>query len=84
MTLKLFIDDLDSKEVYEFAILNPFLVNEEELQKLINDINKIDYLGAQSEEEEEVKGNLKLDIRKIEESESENENEDEYSEESNE
>ena len=34
-TLKLFIDDLDQKEVYEFSLLNPFLINEEELSKLL-------------------------------------------------
>ena len=30
--LKEFILDLDIKEAYEFSILNPFLINEEELQ----------------------------------------------------
>jgi len=39
-TLKLFIMDLDYKEAYEFSMLNPFLINEEELQKLIININE--------------------------------------------
>ena len=41
-TLKRFISDLDVKEAYEFSIINPFLINEEELQTLINEINHED------------------------------------------
>lgn len=32
--------DLDIKEAYEFSILNPFLINEEELMNLINEIHQ--------------------------------------------
>ena len=32
--------DLDVKEAYEFSILNPFLLNEEELQNLMNEIDR--------------------------------------------
>lgn len=38
-TLKKFISDLDIKEAYQFAILNPFLINEDELQKHLNDVD---------------------------------------------
>ena len=37
-TLKRFIVDLDVKEAYEFSIVNPFLINEEDLATLINDL----------------------------------------------
>jgi hypothetical protein len=37
--LKKFIMDLDVKEAYEFSIHNQFLINEEELQNLINELN---------------------------------------------
>ena len=37
---KRFIMDLDIKEAYEFSILNPFLLNEEELQNLMNEIER--------------------------------------------
>lgn len=40
ITLKRFIMDLDVKEAYEFSVINQFLINEEELQNLINEINK--------------------------------------------
>lgn len=36
--LKRFIMDLDFKEAYDFSVLNPFLLNEEELQNLIQEI----------------------------------------------
>lgn len=36
--LKKFIMDLDFKEAYDFASLNPFLINEEELHNLIQEI----------------------------------------------
>lgn len=39
-TLKKFIIDLDVKEAYEFSILNPFLINEEELQIIVNDLSR--------------------------------------------
>ena len=40
LTLKRFIIDLDVKEAYEFSILNPFLINEEELNNLVADLNQ--------------------------------------------
>jgi len=39
LTLKRFILDLDVKEAYEFSILNPFLINEEELHKLMSNLD---------------------------------------------
>jgi hypothetical protein len=36
--LKRFIMDLDFKEAYDFSVLNPFLLNEEELHNLMNEI----------------------------------------------
>ena len=39
MTLKRFIVDLDIKEAYEFSVLNPFLINEEELQKVTQEVS---------------------------------------------
>lgn len=30
--------DLDIKEAYEFSVLNPFLINEEELQELLHEL----------------------------------------------
>jgi hypothetical protein len=38
--LKRFILDLDVKEAYEFSILNPFLINEEELHKLMSNLDQ--------------------------------------------
>ena len=40
LTLKRFILDLDVKEAYEFSILNPFLINEEELHKLMSNLDQ--------------------------------------------
>ena len=39
MTLKRFIVDLDIKEAYEFSVLNPFLINEEELHKVTQEVS---------------------------------------------
>lgn len=38
LTLKRFILDLDIKEAYEFSVLNPFLINEEELNNLMRSL----------------------------------------------
>jgi hypothetical protein len=32
--------DLDIKEAYEFSVLNPFLLNEEELNNILVEVNK--------------------------------------------
>jgi hypothetical protein len=40
LTLKRFILDLDVKEAYEFSILNPFLINEEALDHLVQDLQQ--------------------------------------------
>ena len=40
LTLKRFLIDLDVKEAYEFAILNAFLINEEELNAILADVDK--------------------------------------------
>ena len=61
--------DLDVKEAYEFSIINQFLINEEELQNLINDINR-----EESADQETVPGGaggknlLQLDLQNIENS----------------
>jgi hypothetical protein len=34
------LNDLDVREAYEFSVLNPFLINEEELQQLILDLTQ--------------------------------------------
>jgi hypothetical protein len=39
VTLKRFIVDLDIKEAYEFSVLNPFLINEEELHKVTQEVS---------------------------------------------
>ncbi|CDW74513.1 tpr domain containing protein [Stylonychia lemnae] len=57
---KKFIMDLDVKEAYEFSILNPFLLNEEELQNLINEIEK-----EEQELEQKKQGDMILDLNKI-------------------
>ena len=38
LTLKRFIVDLDIKEAYEFSVLNPFLINEEELNNILTQV----------------------------------------------
>ena len=52
--------DLDVKEAYEFSILNPFLLNEEELQNLMNEIDR-----EEQEMEQKKQGDLMLDLNKI-------------------
>lgn len=55
LTLKRFIVDLDIKEAYEFSVLNPFLINEEELNNILTQVG-----GGQSESALHKGGGLEL------------------------
>ena len=40
LNIKRFIIDLDVKEAYEFAVLNSFLISEDELHLILQDVEK--------------------------------------------
>lgn len=70
LTLKRFIIDLDVKEAYEFAVLNQFLLNEEEL-------NALDVRGPEPEYNTGSSGAMVLDLHRGELTHSSEEEEDE-------
>ena len=49
VTLKRFIVDLDIKEAYEFSVLNPFLINEEELHKVTQEVSRASGVAGPAE-----------------------------------
>eukprot|EP00347_Sterkiella_histriomuscorum_P018564 403345037 len=73
--LKRFIIDLDVKEAYEFSNLNPFLLNEEELMKLIDEILLEEQeLEQQRQDNGKVGDGMMLDLDRMVESSSSEDN----------